>query len=627
MMRDRSQLLNQDLFFLDRHLNSALLWIRKLCIEDMATIDIFKTGFDEPRTLEEFIKEQEEFKSKKLSHLEGMEAAIRETIERSCNTSMQAFKEENRIQNRNEANEGEEPPPLLVGDETNKEMPYTQEATIRTHQRKLRRFIKLVDYLVLEAKMRMLTYSTEKLVQALQLYNRAGKEKVDKKRERTAKAGQPILIVEAWFNETELIYYPSSKKLVRLFEEIVNKGITLICSKHKQFLHENEFAVYAKSGDFNEDPSEELINMHVLIKNHRDQNDLMEYVKQELDTAFNYVEAKADSLVSRLEIYQQHQNLDIEIYAGKDVEEIRQALHRFDNEHKELQKPKEKSDIGLYRLDKKRLLDTIKDCAKKSKEKLELRLPQLNYERARQLVRRVDKLNDKLANPPTNVDDFVVFVRDLNDTIGQQDEIASKVQEINDMSVLVEERKIKVKEDFKSEPMNAVRQAKKLEQRVKMAEESQNANINKFRAELGKDISLINPRIEDLRNQLQDPRLSAIISDVDEVVEFLTELEKKVVELKENGRKYNVYQDELQMEVTPFINIEDVWKEFSINKRLWVSKKEWRDSYKKWTESQFLEIDVEDMALVVEKLGKAAMLCSKELELNEVAKVIFLYEL
>ena len=72
MMRDRSQLLNQDLFFLDRHLNSALLWIRKLCIEDMSTIDIFKTSFEEPRTLEEFIKEQEEFKSKKLSHLEGM---------------------------------------------------------------------------------------------------------------------------------------------------------------------------------------------------------------------------------------------------------------------------------------------------------------------------------------------------------------------------------------------------------------------------------------------------------------------------------------------------------------------------------------------------------------------------
>ena len=180
VMRDRSYLLNRDLFFLDRHLNSALLGVRKLCTEDIATIDIFKTGFDEPRTLEEFIKEQEEFKSKKLSHLEGMEAAIRDTIERSCNTSMQTFKVENRIQNRNDTNEGGEPPLLLVGDETNKEVPYTQEATIRTHQRKLMKFIKLIADLVLEAKMRTFTYSTENLVQALQLYNKAGKEKVAK---------------------------------------------------------------------------------------------------------------------------------------------------------------------------------------------------------------------------------------------------------------------------------------------------------------------------------------------------------------------------------------------------------------------------------------------------------------
>lgn len=624
MMRDRSQLLNQDLFFLDRHLNSALLWIRKLCIEDMATIDIFKTGFDEPRTIEEFIKEQEEFKSKKLSHLEGMEAAIRETIERSCNTSMQAFKEENRIQNRNEANEGDEPPPLLVGDETNKEMPYTQEATIRTHQRKLRKFIKLVDYLVLEAKMRMLTYSTDNLVQALQLYNKAGKEKVVKKGERTAKAGQPMLIIEAWFSGVEVTYHPSSRKLVRLFEEIVNKGITLICSKHKQFLHEGEFSVYAKSGDFNEDPSEELINMHVLIKNNKDQSDLMDNVKQELELAFGYVEEKASNLTSRLEIYKEHQTLDIETYAHKDVEEIRQALNRFDNEHRELQKPKERSDIGMYRLDKKRLLDTIKDCAKKSKDKLETRLPKLNYERARELVIRVDRLNDKLAQPPTSVDDFVIFVRNLNETIAQQDEILAKVQEINEMSVVIEERKIKIKEDFKSEPMNAVRSAKKLEQRVKMAEESQNANINKFRAELGKDISVINPKIEDIRNQLGDPRLSALASDIEEMVEFLIDLEKRVVELKENGRKYNIYQEELQMDVTPFNNIEDLWKEFQINKRLWTNKKEWKDSLNKWRNTQFLEINTEEMATILEKVAKSAMLCAKELELNEVAKVTLL---
>jgi dynein heavy chain len=49
---------------------------------------------------------------------------------------------------------------LLVGDETGKEMPFTQEATIRTHYRRLSKFVKLVDYLILDSKIHMLNNAT-----------------------------------------------------------------------------------------------------------------------------------------------------------------------------------------------------------------------------------------------------------------------------------------------------------------------------------------------------------------------------------------------------------------------------------------------------------------------------------
>lgn len=38
---------------------------------------------------------------------------------------MNSFKTENRIQNRSDGDGTDDPPPLLVGDETNKEMPFT----------------------------------------------------------------------------------------------------------------------------------------------------------------------------------------------------------------------------------------------------------------------------------------------------------------------------------------------------------------------------------------------------------------------------------------------------------------------------------------------------------------------
>ena len=42
--------------------------------------------------------------------------------------------------------------PLLIGDETGKDMPYTKQATIRTHQQRLRNLLKLIDYLIITSK-------------------------------------------------------------------------------------------------------------------------------------------------------------------------------------------------------------------------------------------------------------------------------------------------------------------------------------------------------------------------------------------------------------------------------------------------------------------------------------------
>lgn len=42
--------------------------------------------------------------------------------------------------------------PLLIGDETGKDMPYTKQATIRTHQERIRNLLKLTDYFIITSK-------------------------------------------------------------------------------------------------------------------------------------------------------------------------------------------------------------------------------------------------------------------------------------------------------------------------------------------------------------------------------------------------------------------------------------------------------------------------------------------
>lgn len=64
---------------------------------------------------------------------------------------MEVFMKKMRI-SRDSKKLGEKKVPLLIGDDSGKDMPYTESATLRTHQLKIRNFLKLTDYMIIHAK-------------------------------------------------------------------------------------------------------------------------------------------------------------------------------------------------------------------------------------------------------------------------------------------------------------------------------------------------------------------------------------------------------------------------------------------------------------------------------------------
>ena len=91
---------------------------------------------------------------------------------------MRTFREENRISlnDNQEDDDNEEAEPFLVGDETHKQMPYTQEATTRTHYKKLAKYIRLTDYMIIDSKLRLITNSISNVLKILK-YDYSGGRK------------------------------------------------------------------------------------------------------------------------------------------------------------------------------------------------------------------------------------------------------------------------------------------------------------------------------------------------------------------------------------------------------------------------------------------------------------------
>lgn len=84
--------------------------------------------------------------------------------------SMEVFMKKMRISKQNKKI-GDKKVPFLIGDESGKDMPYTESATLRTQQLKIRNFIKLTDYLMIGSKTNLIINMIKNLHQTIHEIN------------------------------------------------------------------------------------------------------------------------------------------------------------------------------------------------------------------------------------------------------------------------------------------------------------------------------------------------------------------------------------------------------------------------------------------------------------------------
>ena len=168
MIFQTSETLSRELFILDKELSQPLLDIRTTALM-ISSMDIIKMTTDVPRSLEMFVDEQKNHRNILKNQLNRSTVDIKAKLMDSCEKSMKTFKEDNRISlNEKVEADDDEAEPFLVGDETHKQMLYTQEATTRTHYAKLVKYIRLVDYMMTDAKLSLISNSVSNALEIVQ---------------------------------------------------------------------------------------------------------------------------------------------------------------------------------------------------------------------------------------------------------------------------------------------------------------------------------------------------------------------------------------------------------------------------------------------------------------------------
>ena len=154
---------------MDSYLKELLFDVHDKC-QKLERMDTFYTQTLSSMKLEEFKEYVEKEKIKTLNTIRGFEETILALLLEKTEISMESFMKKMRISKENKKM-GDKKVPLLIGDESGKDMPYTESATLRTHQLKIRNFLKLSDYLLIGSKTQLVINMISNLYDTLKDIN------------------------------------------------------------------------------------------------------------------------------------------------------------------------------------------------------------------------------------------------------------------------------------------------------------------------------------------------------------------------------------------------------------------------------------------------------------------------
>mmetsp|Transcript_7627 Transcript_7627/g.14387 ORF Transcript_7627/g.14387 Transcript_7627/m.14387 type:complete len:3920 (+) Transcript_7627:928-12687(+) len=602
MIKERCDFLSKELFILDEKLRESLLSVRRqsYIITRWELVDM---KFDSIRTIEEFNRDQDSKRESLASQLEELEAKIKSIVALSCQESLNAFRRDKNTSLQDDENPkepGEEANPFLVGDGSRMKMTHTQDAILRTHHKRLVKFIRLCDYQLVDAKISLSMHSTRKVLNAIT-------HDYSKKDARTQRRQVlPLFLVRADFDRMDLIFNPDAQMVRGSVEDAITRGIAVVCN-NEMLLSANEFKKYMESSEeYADHHFDEEIDLLQMVINDDEFKMLEESMNQGIDSVFHKVIAYSQIFIPLLEIYNENEALKVDDFRNFEIDEFKQTIDKFTSQSEKFNELKAEVDIGIIQLKADHIKGKLKPSPIRCRKMLEELIPGLSFTKSVDLIKDLKEANMKLAGAPLNVDEYITqsnYLKQIEDRIN---DFTSRFSEIKDLNQVVEICFNKYPEPNKAKFNESLQELNTLRQRVQNSAERGESDKSRFTKELREKINAVEKRTRDIQEKLSDPLISDKEASPDRVVAILKDMGEEMEELYTDTRTYNKYQDDLEQERTDFEKVRDLRDEFRIKNDLWNALNEWNQKIPVWLNTQFSLIDVQGITNDVDRYIKIA---------------------
>lgn len=185
---------------------------------------------------------------------------------------------------------------------------------------------------------------------------------------------------------------------------------------------------------------------------------------------------------------------------------------------------------------------------------------------------------------------------------------------------ILEQHDLKVQKAEKEAHTESLAEIGKLQAVVQRVESSQDKDKERFKKDMNVRTPQLDEAITDCFNRSKDPKYldGDNLADMFSMIAEMNGIEAEFKRLEETAERYQYQQQVLEMQPTPFENLEDARQEITLRATMWRSLKEWQDMNEGWIGTPFKDIDSGLIAKEADKYFAIAMRLEKNLDPNRI---------
>ena len=494
-------------------------------------------------------------------------------------------------------------------------IPYAQDATRKTHYKKLLKYIRVMDYIFNEAKFNTIDNSLDILEKRFKrLYTCYVNKWVD----------SPILTTKILCMNGKIFYNPGIRSMSEaIFENYIQETIYCVVYK-KNFIDPQEFPKYMSCfEEVFEVNVDQNSNLNLRLKDQKCITDKFESLKQHFELCHRALEKTVKDLTPILESYKKYEKINF-----KDLEEngspqcLKDLLNEFHEEENKIKLLKPIINIGLFEFQLDDLLDLVSEAPKKWIERMKKVVPNVFLSKVKKNIQRMNGHLTNLSVNPNDIESFIRLKKAVENCNKEKQLHEDISNELIDFQTLLEGNKdIKIPEyDLKivTEMKNInVNYDRKLDNTSYFIDN----NISQFRLDLKNEITKFDNYIKNLNDELNNDILNTYNEDTYSAIDFLEENSLKINKCLSMKEKYQQQENDLELDATMkcnFENLENLVYNQNLKSNLWKSIKEFHEKSKEWEDKKVLSINLEEMSKLIQTWLELCKIAMVDIDLPQV---------